>query len=440
MAPSAGSDPIAALFERGHFGIKLGLDNIRALCAVLGHPERAAPSVIVAGTNGKGSVVAMVAAALSAGGYRTGRYTSPHLVSLEERFAIDNRPAASGQVSDALACAFAAERVLHEAGRLAVDATFFELATAAAFDLFRRAAVDIVVLEVGLGGRFDATNVAEPLVGAITTIDLDHTAHLGEGLPQIAFEKAGVIKPGMTVVVGERKPEALDVIERVAQEQGATLLRAWDGASARAEIADGRTFVTLQTPAHDYGRIPLGLGGRHQADNALVAVRVLESLSSRGFPVGTRAITHALTHTEWPGRLQLVELAGNRSVLLDAAHNVAGAATLAAYLREAWPVPAPLVFGVMRDKDARGMLAALGGSVSRVVFTAPPIDRAVAPRELLELARAIGLDAPAEAAPSIDEALARGFRHGPRVVVAGSIFLLGEVLPRLVPAAAPGSR
>jgi dihydrofolate synthase/folylpolyglutamate synthase len=431
MSRRAGGDPIAALFARGHFGIKLGLDNIRALCEALDHPERASPAVIVAGTNGKGSVAAMVSAGLEAAGYRTGRYTSPHLVALEERFTLAGRPATTGEVREALERAFAAEEALQREGRLEVDATFFELATAAAFVLFRRAAVDVTVLEVGLGGRFDATNVVAPVAGAITTIDLDHTAHLGEDIARIAFEKAGVIKPGMTVIVGERKPEALEVIERVARERGATLVRAREGAFAEAEIADGRTFVTLRTPVRDYGRVALALGGRHQADNALVAVRLLESRADRGFAVDAAATAHALERVEWPGRLQLVELDGGRSVLLDAAHNVAGASTLAAYLREAWPSPPPLVFGAMRDKDAGGMLAALGDSVGRVVFTAPAIDRATPPQDLLALANAIGMPVPAEAAPSLDAALERAFAFGPRIVVAGSIFLLGEALPRL---------
>jgi dihydrofolate synthase/folylpolyglutamate synthase len=439
MSPGTGGDPIAALFARGHFGIKLGLDNIRALCGALGHPERGCPTVIVAGTNGKGSVAAMVSAALAAAGHRTGRYTSPHLVSIEERFAIDGRPATTAQVGAALERAFAAERALQREGRLTVNATFFELATAAAFDLFRAAAVDVSVLEVGLGGRFDATNVAEPVAGAITTIDLDHTAHLGTTLAEIAFEKAGVIKPGMTVVVGERKPVPRDVIGRVARERGARIVDARDGASADAEILAGRTFARLATPVRDYGRVALALGGRHQADNALVAVRLLEALPGHGIAVGAPEIVHALEHVEWPGRLQLVELSGGRAVLLDAAHNVAGAEKLAAYLREAWPARVPLVFGAMRDKDVRGMLAALGDSVSRVIFTAPPVERAMAPRDLVEVAGAIGLPVPVEAVPGVDAALDRAFGAATRIAAAGSIFLLGEILPRLASAREPGA-
>ena len=440
MSQRSGRDPIAALFARGHFGIKLGLDNIRALCEALGRPERAYPTLIVAGTNGKGSVAAMVSTALTAAGHRTGRYTSPHLVSIEERFAIDGRAAPTGAVAEALGRAFAAEQTLQREGRLTVDATFFELATAAAFELFREAEVDVAVLEVGLGGRFDATNVAEPLAGAITSIDLDHTAHLGGTIAEIAFEKAGVIKPGMTVVVGDRKAEALEVIDRVARAQGARQVRARDGAVADADIVDGRTLVTLRTPVRDYGRVALALGGRHQAENALVAVRLLESLPDLGIAVDGPAIVHALEHVEWPGRLQLVELAGGRAVLLDAAHNVAGAGALAAYLAEAWPVRVPLVFAAMRDKDATGMLAALGGSVSRMIFTAPPVDRATAPGDLVGLARASGLTIPVEAVPGVGGALERAFGYGPRVVAAGSIFLLGEMLPLLVEAGGGSAR
>ena len=194
------------LFALENFGIKLGLDNISRLCEALGHPERAFRSLHVAGTNGKGSVTAMTHAALRAAGIRSGRYTSPHLSDLTERFVIDDRPVDSAvlesTVEDVLECA---DR-LRASGALPVHPTFFEATTAAAFELFRRSGVQIGVIEVGLGGRFDATNVISPMAGAITTIDFDHQQHLGDTLGAIAFEKAGIIKPGMTVVMGDLRP------------------------------------------------------------------------------------------------------------------------------------------------------------------------------------------------------------------------------------------
>ena len=210
-------DPVDYLLGLEKLGIKFGLDNIRAITAALGHPEACCPSVIVAGTNGKGSVAAMLDAMLAAAGIRSGRYTSPHLVRLEERFAIAGRSVSPDAFRAAAADLRNLVATLRENGTLATEPTFFEVTTAIAFELFRRAGVSVLVLEVGMGGRWDATNVATPLAGAITTIDFDHETFLGHSLAEIAFEKAGIIKPGMLVVAGETKQEALEVIGRVAR-------------------------------------------------------------------------------------------------------------------------------------------------------------------------------------------------------------------------------
>ena len=235
-------DPIAEIFSRELFGIKLGLENIRAICEELDRPERAYKTLIVGGTNGKGSVTAMTAAGLQAAGLRTGRYTSPHLTRIEERFVVDGAPVDAAALEAAAAEVLAAEARCLAMGTVAAPATFFELTTATAFSIFRDAGVQVAVLEVGLGGRFDATNVASPVAGAITNVDLDHTAQLGPTIGAIAFEKAGIIKPGMTIVTGERKPDALDVIAARCGDRGATLLHA--GSSVASDVvldADGRT-------------------------------------------------------------------------------------------------------------------------------------------------------------------------------------------------------
>lgn len=222
-------DPLTYLYSLEKLGIKFGLDNIRAICDGLDRPQSSWPSVIIAGTNGKGSVAAMVETGLRAAGLHTGLYTSPHLVRLEERFAIDGEPVGASELSAAAATVQAVVRRLREDGRLATEPTFFEVTTAIGFELFRRAGVGFTVLEVGLGGRFDATNVAEPVAGAITTIDFDHELFLGHTIAAIAGEKAGVVKPGMRVVVGETKAEAVSVIERACLDRGAVMVRAGEG-------------------------------------------------------------------------------------------------------------------------------------------------------------------------------------------------------------------
>jgi dihydrofolate synthase / folylpolyglutamate synthase len=417
------------ILGRDQFGIKAGLDNMRALCAELDHPERAWPSVIVAGTNGKGSVAAMVARALTAAGHRTARYTSPHLVRVEERFAIDGAPAASGVVERAAGRVLDAERACRSDGRLPHPATFFELTTAVAFEVFREAGVGVAVLEVGLGGRLDATNVASPVAGAITSIDFDHMVHLGPTLEAIAFEKAGVIKPGMPVVVGPMAGGPRATIGQVAAERRAPLRDAYEDVTCEAAFGRGRAALRLATAAADYGHVHLALRGRHQIDNAVVAVALLELLDDLGLHVGRAAVVSGLEDVVWPGRLQEVRLAGGGWLLLDAAHNPAGARALAEYIADAHGT-LPIVFGAMRDKAIGPMLEALAPVARRFVFTSVPLARA---QEAHVLARLAATSSPAvpvavEADPiaAVREALV----DAPGACVAGSLFLVGHVLDR----------
>jgi len=414
------------LFALETFGIKLGLDNITSLCEGLGHPERSFTSLHVAGTNGKGSVTAMVHASLRAAGVHAGRYTSPHLADLSERFVIGDRPvdtaALEAAVDDVLACA---DR-LRATGVLPVQPTFFEATTAAAFELFRRARIEVGVIEVGLGGRFDATNVISPVAGAITTIDFDHQQHLGHTLDAIAFEKAGIIKPGMTIVLGALVQEARDVIARVAAERGATLVEGARDSRCSSEMTGGRARVTITTPHATYGPVTLGLRGEHQARNAVVAVRLLESAAERGVQMSRGAIEQGLTDAQWPARLELIGLDGDRQVLLDAAHNPEGARALAAYLRQWHPERPPLVIGVMRDKNVQDIIGTLLPHVSSVIATAAPTPRAIPADDLARHLRAAGaadVTSEPDAARAIDLALERA----PLVLVAGSIFLAGAV-------------
>jgi dihydrofolate synthase/folylpolyglutamate synthase len=425
-------DPFDYLSRLEQFGIKLGLENITAIVEALGRPDRSFTSVHVAGTNGKGSVTAMVDAALRAAGHRSARYTSPHLVRLAERFAIDGAP-----VSDTdLAGTVDRLRVLIEdliaRGRLDVHPTFFEVTTAAALELFRRAGVDVAVFEVGLGGRLDATNVLHPAVTAITSIGLDHQQHLGSTLQEIAAEKAGVAKPGVPLVTGVIESSAAAVITRIAAERGASMVAAADGTTVEPVVAgsSGSRF-RLRTTRRDYGEVELALAGAHQVGNAIVAVRVLEELDSRGVQVSEAAVRRGLAEVRWPGRLDLRRLPGGREVLLDAAHNQDGTRALAAYLRDRGWGPIPLVFAAMRDKDAAAMLGALAPEISMAVLTRASHPRSNDPAALQAVARAVApkLDTSIEARPF--DALNAAWRAGPRIVVAGSIFLLGDVIPLL---------
>jgi dihydrofolate synthase/folylpolyglutamate synthase len=409
------------------FGIKLGLDNITRLCEALGHPERAFTSIHVAGTNGKGSVTAMVHTALVGAGMRAARYTSPHLVRLNERFVIGSSPVPDDDLEAAATHVLDTADRLIASGGLAAPPTFFEATTALAFELFARERVEMAVFEVGLGGRFDATNVIDPVAGAITTIGFDHQAQLGNTLRSIAFEKAGIIKPGMTVVLGDLPAEALDIARQVGAERGATLITARDAVGVSTRMHEGRVTVEFATPAHAYGPLTLALRGEHQVENALVAVRLLEALRERGVDIPFDAIAHGLTHAEWPARLERVHLDDGRSVLIDAAHNPQGAAALARYLNRWHPDRPPLVFAAMRDKDLDGMLRALLPVTRTVIVTAPDTDRAESPETLARVVHTIdpGREVIVEHSPS--EALARALTGAPLACVAGSIFLAGAV-------------
>jgi dihydrofolate synthase/folylpolyglutamate synthase len=328
---------------------------------------------------------------------------------------------------------------LQRRGDLRVPPTFFEATTATAFEVFLEAGVEVAVIEVGLGGRFDATNVITPAAGAITTIGLDHQQHLGNTLESIAFEKAGIIKPAMPVVVGPLPDSARTVIRRVADGQGAQLIDALDGVDVACEMQDGLARLAIRTPNDDYGQMTLGLRGTHQIANALVAVRLLEAVGAKGLPVARDAVVQGLANPRWPGRLELFTLDDGSRVLLDAAHNLDGAEALAGYLRQWHPEKPALVLGVMRDKDADAMLQILLPEISSLVATAAPTPRAMPPEDLAR--RAVGVAAgaggaqprvlPIEAISDPDGAVRTALDRSRDVCVAGSIFLAGAVRPQL---------
>ena len=409
------------LFALETFGIKLGLDNITRLCAALDHPEQSFTTLHVAGTNGKGSVTAMVHAGLIAAGIPAARYTSPHLLSLTERFVVGSQPVAESVLEQVGSDVLALIDRLREHGTLTVPPTFFEATTAIGFELFRRSGMEVAVIEVGLGGRFDATNVIQPIAGAITTIAFDHQQHLGHTLAQIAFEKAGIIKRGMTVIAGTLPPDAMRIVRSASLDRGATLIETSD-TNVGVEMHDGRARVTVETPRAVYGPLLLALRGEHQAANAIVAIRLLEAAQAHGIRLDRSAIERGLTTAEWPARLELLELPGGKRVLLDAAHNAEGATALAAYLRAWHPERPTLVIGIMRDKDVDEILRPLLPCVSRVIATAAPTPRAL---PAADLAQRIGPSANVIAEPH--EAIDHALQIADTVCVAGSIFLAGAV-------------
>jgi dihydrofolate synthase/folylpolyglutamate synthase len=419
------------LYALETFGIKLGLENISRLCAALNHPQQAFTSIHVAGTNGKGSVTAMVHAALVAAGIRAGRFVSPHLVDLNERFVIGTEPVSTPELQHAIADVLDCADALRASGALVVHPTFFEATTAVAFELFRRARVEVAVIEVGLGGRFDSTNVVRAPIGAITSIGHDHRELLGESLEAIAFEKAGIIKPGMTVVTGALPDEARTVVAAVAHDQQAHLEEAANDTRVEGGVRDGRATVTIATGGRQYGPLTLGLRGEHQIGNALVAVRLLEALERTGLRVPREAVERGLAGVEWPGRLELIQVHDGPRVLLDAAHNPDGAAALAAYLGRWHPERPTLVVGVMRDKDVAGIIGALLPMVSSVIATAADTPRALPARELAARIGSVGAGIPVRAEPDPIAAVENALAASRTVCVTGSIYLVGAVRDRL---------
>ena len=420
-------DSLDALFALERFGIRPGLDTIRLLTRAMGDPQSSYRIVIVAGTNGKGSVVAMADTALRAAGHRVGRYTSPHLQVLAERFVVDGEAIPEREL-----CREAAqlhERVdrLRAEGQLQHPPTFFEATTAIALSWFRRAGVDLALLEVGLGGRLDATNVVTPIAGVITPIGLEHQQHLGDTLEAIAIEKAGVIKAGMVVVTTETTPAVVALFEETCRQRGARLVRADVGTTVRVALVGDRPEIQVTTPQCAYPSFRLGLVGAHQVSNATGAIRLLEALSDAGIPVGADAIATGLSTVVWPGRLELVQVGERGAILLDAAHNPAAAAALSTYLRATYPTGLPIVLGTMHDKDVDGIVDALSPCATRFVCTAPDTPRAVPTIELAERVRRRAGSTPVTADSIPWHAVEVAWRGARTVCVTGSIVLVGEV-------------
>jgi dihydrofolate synthase/folylpolyglutamate synthase len=435
----------------------LKLDRMRALVELLGNPQDRLRVVHIAGSKGKGSTSAMLAAILRQAGYHTGLFTSPHLCRVEERIQVDGALIAPEELADLVARVRpAVEELDARQAPGAVGVTFFEIATALGLLHFVRRGVEVAVLEVGLGGRFDATNVCRPLVAVITSISYDHTQQLGNTLASIATEKAGILKPGRPAISGARAPEARAVIERISRERGAPLRQL--GVDVHYSYEPGRVTADTDRPARvrvvterrAWPALELALLGEHQAANAALAVAVVEQLAAEALPVPDEAIAAGLAGVSWPARLEVVRR--RPLVVLDCAHNLASAEALFDALRVSFPDHAPgpgkrprrlLIFAGSGDKDLLGMLRVLAPHFDHAYltrFVSNP--RAVPPERLAEMLRGVsGLAYTLSASPEEAWERARG-DAGPEdlVCVAGSVFLAGELRQVLMPGEPSGEQ
>lgn len=415
------------LYRLERFGIKLGLDNIRRLLSLLGDPHRGLKVLHVTGTNGKGSVCAYAASVLHAAGYRVGLYTSPHLVRFNERIRVDREPITDDDVLRLWSGMQPAIQGM--TSTRAIDhPTFFEVTTAMAFEYFREKKVDLAVIEVGMGGRMDATNVVDGLVSVITRVDLEHTEHLGKTVERIAREKAGIIKPSSRVVTVDQ--EALPLIEARCRELHTPLSVL--GRDVRVERTAGDLRGQTVNVRGPFGslRVQTPLLGSFQVENVGIAVAALAELRLAGFTIPDAAIRSGIASVRWPARMEIVR--ESPLVVIDGAHNHPAAEALAASMVETFPGrKALLVTGILNDKDLPGMAAALGPIANRVFACRPKTHRAY---DAEEVAAAFRPFAESIVIGPVRDAIDTALRVAERddiVLITGSIYTAGEALDHL---------
>ena len=409
--------------DRERFGSHLGLERIELVCAALGNPQYASKFIHVAGTSGKGSVSAFIAGVLKHSGLKVGLFTSPHLEEYAERFQIDGRPidqdTLAAVVTQAEAACLAVEEEHPELGKV----TEFERATAAAFLFFQQAQADVVVLETGLGGRLDATNVVHPLLTVITTVHLDHEDRLGSTVEEIAWEKGGIIKEGVPLVSGVKVPEANGVLKELASAKGAP----WHSTQDVPWVGHGWCLDGGSLTYPGLGEVQIGLLGDHQLENAATALSALMELRKLGYNLPSFAIYQGMKEVFWPGRLEVVR--PSPLLILDGAHNQEGLAALARILQQlqerVTSQPFTIVFGMMQNKRLE-LLDPLLPVAQRFIFTAAQSGRLAPldPEVLRDYVQSRGGEAVAY--PDLDQALEDAARSNP-VCVCGSLYLVGEV-------------
>jgi len=408
-------ETLAYLSGLNSLGIRFGLDPIRSLLGRLNDPQGSFPSVLIAGTNGKGSVAAMTAAILSTAGFRTGLYTSPDLIDVRERIRIDGRMISR---EETVSC------VDEVQSRIREEVSYFEFLTAMAFLHFQRRKADIAVLEVGMGGRLDATNVVIPLVSVITNISLEHREYLGNTLGKIAREKGGIIQEGGVCLTAARQKPVIGTLEAICRERRARLFRV--GKEIRTTIHRDGTF-SYQGVGRRHEGLLCPLAGKHQISNAALALGAVELIEDAGFRVEEAAVSEGLKQAHWEGRLEILQ--HSPMLLVDGAHNPAGVATLCRALQNDFPHRRLiLLFGVLGDKDYRTMAKRLFPLADRVILTRPNSERALSPEELRLAAGRFHGDI--EVVENPGDALSYALSlagEGDLVCAAGSLYLVGEV-------------
>ena len=430
---SSYKESVSYLYGLERLGIKPGLDRTRTLLHNLGDPQRDFPSVIIAGTNGKGSTSAMIERVMREAGFRTGLYTSPHLECINERIRVSGR-----SVSDRRFVTLVDS--VRRAGSEELGATFFEFMTAMAMVHFKESAVDFAIIEVGLGGRLDATNVIDPVTTVITSVALDHSAILGSSLKRVAFQKAGVIKAGVPVVTAVADDAPLRVIEKTAMEKSAPLfiLR------RDFRMVHSRGALVYKGSALTVGGIELPLRGEHQVSNAATAVAAASALRGAGFDIPVSAIREGIRKVKWPGRFEVVSR--RPRLILDCAHNPHAARALAAALSGGGALPRRgrgrgrliVVLGIMATKDASGFLSVLSPLVHLLVATKPSVKNSTPVEELLVKGTSLGLKVMGRqtVAGALRAAL-REARPEDTVCVTGSVYTVGEAKAALSKGVAP---
>ncbi len=409
----------------------IGLQRTEWLLAELDHPERRYPILHIAGTNGKGSTAACLAAILQAAGYQVGAYTTPHLHTFRERIWIDGRPITEEQFAALTGELVPLNRRLAAERPDWGEATAFEFSTVLAFLSFARAGMQVAVIEVGLGGRLDATNVVLPEVSIITPISFDHTHVLGETLARIATEKGGIIKPGRPVICGTQPPEALTALERLATERESPFFvagRDW-------QVSGTPERFELQGSWGQYRDLRLSLIGQHQVENAALAIAACWKLGQRGLPMSEQAVRDGLAAVHWPGRLEVVR--DQPTIIIDGAHNVAGAEQLVAAIQGSFRWQRlTLILGIGNGKDVEGIVQTLAPLADRLIATASHHPQASLPARIATAARAAGIrdSTRVEEAATLENALRRALAEaesGDLICVAGSLYIVAEAREEL---------
>ncbi len=414
-------ETISYLYNLERFGIKLDLSNITGILRRLGNPHDRFPSIHIAGTNGKGSVAAILHSILCESGYKAGLYTSPHLVDFRERVKIGYELVDKDFILDFV------HKLKDEIEQKGY--TFFEVTTALAFQYFAQKQADVAVLETGLGGRLDATNMVTPLLSIITNIGREHTKHLGDAIPQIANEKAGIVKRGVPTITAVDQAEALDAIRAVCAQRKSELIRVQDGSNC--EMSDssiyGWTF-NFSSNSVDYQNLELNLAGEHQLRNALTSLTAAQKLRELGWKVDEPAIRRGLKQVNWRARLEVFRK--EPLVLLDVAHNPPGMTALIHSLDQLFPGKRIIfVFGVMEDKDHQAMLKEICRKAEFLILTKPDYKRAADPEDLK---KAIAKkDIPVEIVPQVTQAYLfalKGAKADDIICLTGSHYTVGEFL------------